>query len=220
VYVSSVLALHPSTYWRLSDASGATGAVDASGNGDTGNYSSSGVTYGVSSPVEGATGLGITLSGGQVLSTKASQTPTSYSEELWFKTTSTSGGVLATYEGPDYAQDRVVYMTSGGQLEFGVWTGVTNAIESPSAYNDGKWHFVVATQSGDGMHLYLDGKLIATGATTGAQSYVGYWQLGGVVNTGWPNRPSSAFSGSMSDAALWAGTELSASQVTALYAAG
>jgi hypothetical protein len=220
VYVSSVLALHPSTYWRLSDASGATGAVDASGNGDTGNYSSSGVTYGVSSPVEGATGLGITLSGGQVVSTKASQTPASYSEELWFKTTSTSGGVLATYEGPAYAQDRVVYMTSGGKLEFGVWTGVTNAIESPSAYNDGKWHFVVATQSGDGMHLYLDGKLIATGATTGAQSYVGYWQLGGVVNTGWPNRPSSAFSGSMSDAALWAGTELSASQVTALYAAG
>jgi hypothetical protein len=219
-YVSSVLAVHPSTYWRLSEASGASGAADSSGNGDSGNYSSTGVTYGVSSPVEGATGLGITLSGGQVVSSKASQTPTSYSEALWFKTTSTSGGVLATYAGPDYAQDRVIYMTSSGQLEFGVWTGVTNAIESPSAYNDGKWHFVVATQSSDGMHLYLDGKLIATGKTTAAQSYVGYWQLGGVVNTGWPNRPSASFSGSMSDAALWAGTELSATQIAGLYAAG
>jgi len=219
-YGKRIVADGPALYWPLSDAAGSAGATDLSGNLDTGTFPATGISYQTPSPVEGATGLGITLSGGQVLSTKASQTPASYSEELWFKTTSTSGGVLATYEGPDYAQDRVVYMTSGGQLEFGVWTGVTNAIESPSAYNDGKWHFVVATQSGDGMHLYLDGKLIATGATTGAQSYVGYWQLGGVVNTGWPNRPSSAFSGSMSDAALWAGTELSASQVTALYAAG
>jgi hypothetical protein len=156
------------------------------------------------------------LSGGDVISTQAQQAPTVYSEELWFKTTSTAGGVLATYEGADYAQDRVVYMSSTGHLEFGVWTGVTNAIASPAAYNDGNWHFVVATQGADGMHLYVDGKLVASGATTTAQSYVGHWQLGGTANNGWPNRTAGAFSGSISDAALFT-SELTAAQIQTEY---
>jgi hypothetical protein len=56
----------------------------------------------------------------------------------------------------------------------------------------------------------------ASGTTTTAQSYVGAWELGGVVNTGWPNRPAVAFSGSLSDAALFT-TELTAAQVLAEY---
>jgi len=108
-------------------------------------------------------------------------------------------------------------MTSTGQLEFGVYNGATSAIESPGAYNDGQWHFLVAAQGSDGMHLYLDGKLVASGATSTAQSYLGYWSLGGVVNSGWPNRPSGAFSGSISDAALFT-NELTAAQIQAEYA--
>jgi len=214
-YGKRIVADGPGLYWPLSDAAGSS-AADLSGNGDLGTFSTTGVTYQTASPVESATGTGITLSGGDVISTQAEQAPGVYSEELWFKTTSTGGGVLATYEGADYAQDRVVYMTSAGQLEFGVWTGVTNAIESSSAYNDGKWHFVVATQGSDGMHLYVDGKLVASGATTTAQSYVGYWQLGGITNTGWPNRTAGAFSGSISDAALFT-SELTAAQIQTEY---
>jgi hypothetical protein len=52
-----------------------------------------------------------------------------------------------------------------------------------------------------------------------AASYLGNWQLGGYLNGGWPNQPTSAFSGSMSDAALFM-SELSAAQVQAEYGAG
>ena len=214
-YSKRIVADGPGLYWPLSDAAGSS-AADLSGNGDLGTYSTTGVSYQTPSPVESATGTGVTLSGGDVISTQAQQAPTVYSEELWFKTTSTAGGVLATYEGADYAQDRVVYMSSTGHLEFGVWTGVTNAIASPAAYNDGNWHFVVATQGADGMHLYVDGKLVASGATTTAQSYVGHWQLGGTANNGWPNRTANAFSGSISDAALFT-SELTAAQIQTEY---
>jgi hypothetical protein len=70
------------------------------------------------------------------------------------------------------------------------------------------------------MRLYIDGAQVATGSTTAAQSYTGYWQLGIAASGGWPNQTSTFFSGSMSDATLWAGAELGASQVTGLYAAG
>ncbi len=40
-------------------------------------------------------------------------------------------------------------MQDDGQLVFGTWTGQTNTITSPASYNDGQWHHVVATQSGD-----------------------------------------------------------------------
>ena len=47
--------------------------------------------------------------------------------------------------------DRHVYMDNDGQLTFGVWTGITNTItDRRSAYNDGQWHHVVATQGADG----------------------------------------------------------------------
>ncbi len=224
-YVADVLGLHPSTYWRLNDTSAAAGAVDASGNGDAGSYSSSGVTYGVSSPVEGPGGLGITLNGstGDVLGTAPQPAPTVYTEALWFETT-TAGGALATFGNSVGAansnQDRTIYLTSGGQLAFGTWTGVTNVITSPSTYTDGKWHLVVATQGSDGMHLYLDGKQVVSNTIAGNQSYTGYWQLGIPVNNGWPNRATGRFAGSLSDASLWDGTELTAAQVQTLYAAG
>jgi hypothetical protein len=103
-------------------------------------------------------------------------------------------------------------MTNSGNLDFGVYPGTTKTIESPGTYNDGKWHFVVATQGPDGMHLYIDGAIAATGSTTTAQSYLGHWQLGGKLNLGWPNRPGGAFAGSVSDAAVFA-RELTAAQV-------
>ncbi len=37
----------------------------------------------------------------------------------------------------------------------------------------------MATQGADGMKLYVDGLLVGTNATTSAQSYTGYWRIGG-----------------------------------------
>jgi hypothetical protein len=109
-------------------------------------------------------------------------------------------------------------MTSSGQLFFGTWTGATNMVTSPGSYNDGNWHFAVITQGIDGMHMYVDGAQVASSSATGAQSYTGYWQLGGTVTAGWPNQPSAAFSGSISDAAMYR-SELTAGQIQAQFVA-
>jgi hypothetical protein len=124
-------------YWPPADSSGSTASADLSGNRDTGPFSSLGITYQTPSPVEGSSGQGVTLNGGQIISTQPQATPTSYSEELWFNTTSSSGGVLTRFgdspTGADTNDDRVLYMTNNGQLDFGTWTGVNNVVTSPSS---------------------------------------------------------------------------------------
>jgi hypothetical protein len=221
-YGTTVDSAGPAVYWPLADGAGSTGAADLSGNRDTGAFSSSGITYQTPSPVEGFGGQGVTVNGGQIISTQPQSTPTTYSEELWFKTTSSGGGALMSFgdspTGANTSTDRVLYMTSSGQLDFGVWTGAANVITSPSSYNDGDWHFAVATQSSDGMHLYVDGRQVAQSSVTSAQAYTGYWQLGGTVKSAWPNQPSGAISGSISDAAMYL-SELTPAQAQSQYLA-
>ena len=219
-YGKTVDSTGPAVYWPLADGKGSIGSADLSGNRDTGAFSSSGITYQTPSPVEGSSGQGVTLDGGQLISTQPQATPSTYSEELWFKTTSTSGGALARFgdspTGADASNDRVLYMTNSGQLLFGTWTGVPNTVTSARSYNDGNWHFAVVTQGSDGMHMYVDGAQVASSSVTDAESYLGYWQLGGTVTAGWPNQPSGAFSGSISDAAMYR-SELTPDQVQAQY---
>ncbi len=214
-YGKTVDSTGPAVYWPLADSDGSTGAADLSGNRDTGAFSSAGITYQTPSPVEGPRGQGVTLNGGQIISTQPQATPSAFSEELWFKTTSSSGGALMRFgdspTGADTDTDRVLYMTNSGQLVLGTKTGVQNVVSSPLSYNDGDWHFVVATQGADGMHLYADGIQVASNSVADAQSYTGYWQLGGAP-TGWPDQPSGAFSGSISDAAMYL-SELTPAQV-------
>ena len=68
-----------------------------------------------------------------------------------------SSASAGTATGSSNSYDRHVYMQDDGQLVFGTYTGQLNTITSPASYNDGQWHHVVATQSGNGMKLYVDG---------------------------------------------------------------
>jgi hypothetical protein len=221
-YGKAIDSTGPAVYWPLADNNGSTSSADMSGNSDTGAFSSAGITYQTPSPVEGSSGQGVTLSGGHIVSAQSQATPSTYSQELWFKTTSTSGGVLTRFgdspTGADANNDRVLYMTSGGQLIFGTWTGNNNVVTSPRSYNDGNWHFAVVTQGSDGMHMYVDGAQVASSSVVSAGSYTGYWQLGGTVTVGWPSQPSAAFSGSISDAAMYQ-SELTSGQIQAQYVA-
>ncbi len=215
----AVVADSPDIYWRLDDASGTT-AADQSGNGVLGNYQG-GITYQSSSPVT-PSGTGVSLNGsnGLIVSQAAVTNPSVYSEELWFNTTTTSGGKLigfgnaATGESSSY--DRHVYMLNTGQLVFGTYTGVTNTATTPKSYNDGQWHQLVATQGPAGMVLYVDGKAVATNPQTQAQSYTGYWRIGG--DHTWGGTSSDFFQGSVDEAAIYS-TQLSAGQVLAHYSA-
>ena len=120
--------------------------------------------------------------------------PTVYSEELWFKTSTTPGwqarsASVTRKSAAPAGTTGTSTMFDDGRLRFGVWTGFTNVIDSTKAYNDGKWHHMVATQGGDGMKLYVDGELVGTNGQTSAQDYTGYWRLGG--DTTWGGNSST-----------------------------
>jgi galactose oxidase len=224
-YGQSVFGSGPAIYWPLDDTGGST-AADLSGNQDTGVYTGGGFTYGAPSPVEGSGGTGVTLNGStsQIVASQPITNPTTYTEEMWFNTTTDDGGLLMGFgdasSGISDARDRLVWMSNDGQLSFGTYDAQaeqTNVIQSPDSYNDGNWHYVVATQGPDGMNLYVDGQLVASNDVTTAQSYLGYWRVGGEGLSGWPNSPSSNyFAGTISDVAFY-NSELSASQVLSHY---
>lgn len=224
-YGRAVLSAGPSLYWPLGDASGPT-AADISGNGDTGNYSPAGIAYGAPSPVEGPPGAGVTLDGssGQIVASQPITNPTTYSEEMWFKTTTARGGYLMGFgsspTGQSGSRDRQVWMSDNGRLNFGIYVGRTLTITSPAAYNDGKWHQVVATQSHASLDLYVDGKLVrSTAITSLPRNYLGYWRAGGESVAGWPNPPASYyFTGTISDVAFY-NSQLPGSEIQAQYKA-
>ncbi|GGL87428.1 PKD domain-containing protein [Nakamurella endophytica] len=220
-YGATVFNDNPLLFWRLGDTSGTTAADSGPDGAQTGTYYG-GYTLGVPGGVKGTSDTAVTFDGqnGHVTGTGQFANPMNYSEEAWFKTTSTGGGKIIGFGDQQANQsgnyDRHVYMSPNGRVNFGVWTGFSNVITSPTSYNDGQWHHVVATQSNtDGMKLYLDGQLIGTNGQTQAQGYNGYWRVGG--DSTWDGNPF--FAGTIDDAAVY-GTVLSAAQVSAHYAAG
>lgn len=210
-----MLAGGPQLAWRLDDPSATV--ADSSG---TGGYHG-GVSLGQAGVLTGSPA--ITLTDGFASSAAPVAAPSSFSVELWFRTTTRTGGRLVGYgtsqTGTSSSYDRQVYMNDGGQLMFGVYAGGTHVAWSKNTYNDGTWHHAVATQGGGGMVLYVDGVKAATDPATTAQAYTGYWRVGNDNLTSWPRQPtSSAFEGSVDEAAVY-GRALTAAEVLAHYTA-
>ena len=169
--------------------------------------------------------------------------PMTYSEVIWFKTTSTTGGKLIGLEnnrtgvsdssGAGGQYDRMIYMDANGELWFGVWTGAATAIHSAAGLNDGNWHMAAATMSTTtGMSLYVDGNLVGTNANTVSETETkaSFWRVGCGNLAGWggdwtgANPPGNAaannlnypFNGSLDEATVWLST-LTATQIAFLY---
>jgi Concanavalin A-like lectin/glucanases superfamily len=228
-YTTTVRGDFPFLYWRLNEASGTT-AADSSGNGRTGLYQGS-VVFSQAGAIAGDTNKAVRLAGtsgtdGYVTpqSTTAVTNPVTFAVELWFKTASTTGGKLIGFgrarTGTSTTYDRHVYMTNAGRLVFGVWTGQATAITTTASYNNNVYHHVVGTMGPGGMALYVDGALVGTNPNTVAQSYNGYWRVGGDQLNGWPSRPTSLFFKGIVDEAAVYPTALSASQVSAHFTRG
>lgn len=220
-YGAAVFGLSPDLYWRLGEATGTT-AADSGPWGNTGSYKGT-VTRSVASGVQVPAGnVGVSFSGAAnalVSATGAVVNPTTYSQELWFRTTSTAGGKLIGFgdatSGLSSNYDRHVYMETDGTLTFGVWTGEASTITTPGSFNDGTWHHLVATQSSAGMRLYVDGVLQGTNPQTGAQAYTGYWRIGGDNTWG----PQPWFAGAIDEVAVYP-VALTAQQVAQHYTLG
>jgi len=204
-YGRAVYDAAPAFYWRLGDASDPV-AQDATPNELSGSYSG-GHQLGGAGAIAGTADKAVTLDGvdGLVSSTSPVPGPAAYTEELWFKTTTTRGGKLIGFgsspTGRSGSYDRHIYMFDDGRLRFGTYTGQINVIDTSKSYNDGVWHHLVGTQSGDGMRLYVDGALTGSDPQTGAQAYDGYWRVGG-DNT-WGGASSDWFQGQVDEAAVY-----------------
>ncbi|KQS10023.1 signal peptidase I [Curtobacterium sp. Leaf183] len=214
--------------YRLGEATGAKTAADSSVASSNGTYQGSMVAA-TPSPIACPrdTGSAYVLNGStSFVSTPTSvRNPTTFSEEVWFRTT-VAGGMLIGFGSNQVAvsgqHDRQVYINTAGQLVFGAYSTTTQVVTSPGAVTDGAWHHVVATMSAaTGMRLYLDGALVASNAAyTAPENYTGYWRVGYDTVSGWPGQPNNFFfTGSMRFAAVYT-TVLTPAQVANHSAAG
>lgn len=161
-------------------------------------------------------------SGSYMETTTQVTTPSTFSLVAWFKTTSPGaimGFTNSRSDAPASNYDRMVWIDGAGKLVFGVWPYTVSEVTSPQSYNDGHWHFVVATWGSGGQSLYVDGSLVAHVASSPVYTYTGYWHIGFAYFPSWPDAPSSNyFLGNLADVAIIP-SELSAQSVTTLNSA-
>lgn len=232
-YADQVRADGANLLWRL----GTTGTAANGGNGGTDWVGSNDAVLGSgvgSKATDGAIAnddkTSATVNGTASAWARAkTATPlgAAFATEIWVKTNTTKGGWLSGYRTPASGtvelSDRMVYMRNDGKLTFGLRTGVYTTISTAKAYNDNKWHHVVAQLSTQGgMELYVDGTRVASNsAITSARAYTGFWQVGGdTITSGWPTRPSSSFlSGQIDEFAVYP-QALTAAQIKTHHAIG
>ncbi|WP_256714362.1 PKD domain-containing protein [Microbacterium sp. RU33B] len=217
-YGGAVFDEEPWAFWRLAETSRDV-AADSGKSNNRAVYQQ-GVARGLDGIVSGNTAAQFDGADDVVVSTTPVSNPTTYSTEAWFQTTTNRGGKIIGFgtapSGRSNSYDRHVYMQDDGRLVFGVYTGVENKITSSVPYNDGRWHHVVATQSSEGMRLYIDGVLAGTHPQTGAENYTGYWRVGGDNTWG---SSSAYFAGRIDEAAVYT-TALSAAKVAQHFTLG
>ncbi len=228
-YPTSVMSDDPSLYWRFADTH--TPAIADSSDALEGGVTFGGVSLGQGGATTDSNGITTDGASGIVSSTDLLPSPTTFSVDAWFKTTSTSGGKIIGFgndqKGYDFSgnpalsssYDKQVYMTNDGKLIFGVYNGSFDMLSTSTAFNDGQWHQVVGTQGPTGMTLYVDGARIGHNGVTTNQSYNGYWRVGGDNLGAWPSQPTSNyFAGSIDEVSVYNHT-LSLSDVVSQYSA-
>jgi PKD repeat protein len=211
VYADATTGDGATHLWRLGESSGTT-AYDYAGAADLAVDASA--TRGADGAmVNDATARSTTFSGTAgvpAVSPVQETAPQTFTAEGWFRTTSTRGGKIIGFgnsaTGDSSSYDRHIYLSNDGRIVFGVYPNAVRTISSPkTGYNDGQWHYVAAGLSQSGIELFVDGKRVARDAgTTSAQTFSGYWRIGGDNTGGWPNQPGNVkFAGQIEDVAVY-----------------
>jgi hypothetical protein len=81
-----------------------------------------------------------------------------FSEEAWFRTTTSSVALLEVYSTAQLGADRALFLRSG-VLCFYVFSPTRTERCSTARYDDGAWHHAAGTLGPGGMTLYVDGML-------------------------------------------------------------
>ena len=112
------------------------------------------------------------------VSSTASLQLTTFSVASWFRTSTNfasnafivnKGGSGSDTSGQNMNYGIFMSTTENIVAEFETRTGVDHIITSPNIYNDGQWHYAVATYDGSAtLRLYIDGIQVASKSTAGA----------------------------------------------------
>lgn len=158
---------------------------------------------------------------------------------IWFKTNEKNGLLFGcsskdveASENGDF--DRFLYIENG-KLWFGCCRQGFAVINSEMELCDGKWHYVVAKLTPNGMFLYIDGKFIGMGAkphntnhgtfvsSDNIERYEGNWFIGGCfINDGWMLKQTGHkkyFTGEIASVRLY-DRDLSEREIDILYKKG
>ncbi|GAC1603230.1 MAG: hypothetical protein NVS3B29_07540 [Candidatus Saccharimonadales bacterium] len=217
----SVLPNATYAYWPFDTGSGTRGY-------DVGMNSDNATLVNAPAWTAGIVGQAVTLNGSTQYVSTSNQVsgPSAFTIEIWFKSTSTTGGRLMgfgdTQTGASTNHDRQLYLDNAGHVIFGVKPAATyQTVATTATYTDGSWHHAVGTLGSAGLLLYIDGINRGTDATTTtAGIYSGYWKMGFDDLTGWPAAPTSNYVAASIDEARVLTRQLSAAEVTNDYTAG
>ncbi|THG30797.1 beta strand repeat-containing protein [Naasia lichenicola] len=200
-YATAVKNDGASLYYRLGDSSGTAITDWAGANNGT---AAAGVTLGQAGAIGGDTTTAARFSGtdtGYVAATTSTAGTAAYSTEAWFRTSSTTGGILYDASSSNTATasgTRQVSLDAAGHVLFAAsspgfgTTGVT--LTTTGTFNNNAWHHVVATVGGAGATLYVDGNVVAQNTTVvNAGTNGGFWKVGGdgVRAAGAPGTPAT-----------------------------
>jgi RHS repeat-associated protein len=223
-YRTDVLAANPFIYWRLGDPSGSTTAADSSGNVHNGIATA--VTFGTAtSALSTDANKAATFNGTTSHLDSASLSgvdPTTFSEEAWVKTSSSTGSpwiiaIGSTSTGTPYIGLSIDATTGDAVFNVRDNTSTASTVTGTKSIKDGLWHQVVGTRGPDGaMSLYVDGQLENTFSGTGGAltvniASIGAFNRGGLVN--------HFLTGSIDEAAYYP-SQLTHTQVSGQYQAG
>ncbi|MCX4695042.1 DNRLRE domain-containing protein [Streptomyces sp. NBC_01408] len=221
-YPNAVRSDGAQQYWRYDESALPFAADSSDGGNQSGVHLYAPALRQSPGAVSGAsTAIGFNGTDTQVYADRRQTVGASYTIETWFKTNTTRGGKLVGF-GNNQTRgssqyDKHIYMTNDGRLVYGVYTGATRTITTGTAYNDNKWHHVVATQGPGGMTLYVDGAQKGTLNVTTHENFSGYWHAGGDSLGGWPDRPAGEYwAGQLDETAVYPNV-LGAAQVQNHY---
>lgn len=221
-YASEVLADSPYAYYKLDESSGATTAVDSSGNARDMTHARGAVAFGTAQLIVDGVTCGTFDTADELAFSNTSITTGGLTIEAWVKTTNntTARGIIGWHNSGNIATKRfTLEMLSSGIVQATVQTSSGSAVTltSTTAVNNGNPHHVVLTTtafSGGTIVLYVDGAQEDTDtATTGTAQGANRMRLGGIGASG------TCWSGDIDEGAFY-NSALSAGRVSDHYDAG
>ena len=152
--------------------------------------------------------------------------PNQFSVATWFKTSTNffsesfivnKGGVGSDISGQN--MNYGISMTTGKKIKAGFEAigGADHFVTSANTYNDGQWHYVVLTNDGANVTLYVDGMQVGSKSTAGASAESSGTKAVRVGANSRVTPPGNFFTGEVDEVRIW-NDDLTAQQVSDAFA--